>query len=158
MIALVWAMDENRLIGKGDKLPWHIEEDLKLFKSITEGKVVLMGNRTYESMKGYYKNKPFPFNKVYVANLKNKNYEDAIRINNVEEFLSTFRGELYVIGGASIYELALPYADKLYISHIKGKYEGDSYFPEFDLTRFELIEQRKTEKLTFAKYVKVMEV
>ena len=61
MITLIWAMDENQLIGNGDRLPWHIPEDLEKFREVTRGQTVLMGDATYKSLKRYYKSTPLPF-------------------------------------------------------------------------------------------------
>ena len=69
MISLIWAMDINWLIGIDDKLPWHYREDLLYYKEKTAGKTVLMGDKTYYSLKGYYKTKPLPYGKIFVASL-----------------------------------------------------------------------------------------
>ena len=69
MISLIWAMTEDHLIGIDDKIPWHIKEDLLYYKSKTKGQIVLMGEATYYSLKGYYKTKPLPYGKIYVASL-----------------------------------------------------------------------------------------
>ena len=75
---LIWAMDENWLVGKDDLIPWHVKEDLLYFKSKVKGKTVVMGDTTYFSLKGYYKNRPLPYGKIYVASLdKNLKLEDA---------------------------------------------------------------------------------
>ena len=69
MISLIWAMDKNWLIGKENKIPWHYKKDLMYFKEKTQGKTVLMGDNTYYSLKGYYKDRPLPYGKIYVASL-----------------------------------------------------------------------------------------
>ena len=66
---MIWAMDEDFLIGKDDQIPWHIKEDLLYYKSKTKGQTVLMGEATYYSLKGYYKTKPLPYGKIYVASI-----------------------------------------------------------------------------------------
>ena len=152
MINLIWAMDENWLVGNKDKLPWRIESDLKHFQAITKNKIVLMGDLTYQSMKGYYKNKPFPFKKVYVANLENKKYNDAILVKDVISFLKNNQEEIFVIGGPTIYKLALPFADRLYITFVLNRYQGDIYFPKFDLSLFKLTNYRTENQLIFATY------
>lgn len=152
MINLIWAMDENWLVGNKDKLPWRIENDLKHFQSITKNKIVLMGDLTYQSMKGYYKNKPFPFKKVYVANLENKKYNDAILVKDVISFLKNNQEEIFVLGGPTIYKLALPFADRLYITFVLNRYQGDIYFPKFDLSLFKLTNYRTENQLIFATY------
>lgn len=152
MINLIWAMDENRLVGKGNKLPWRIKEDLNHFQRMTKNKVVLMGHETYISMKGYYKSKPFPFKKIYVANLEEHNYEDATRVSDVLDFFNNNKEELFVIGGPTIYELSIPFANNLYITYILDSYIGDVYFPLFDLTQFKLKSYKTSDKLIFTKY------
>ena len=155
MIALIWAMDENKLIGNNNKLPWHVKEDLLYFKKMTTGKTVLMGHMTYLSMKEYYKTKSLPFGKIYVANLNNFVYSDAILVEDVIGFLGKNNEDIFVIGGKMIYSLSLPFADYLYISIIHGRYDGNVYFPNFDFTKFKLFEKDITEKVTFESYKKV---
>lgn len=152
MIKLIWAMDENWLVGKDNKLPWRIEEDLKFFQKMTKNKIVLMGNNNYESMKYYYKNKSFPFKKTYVASRSNKKYKDAELVNNLDSFLKENKDELFVIGGPSIYKQSLKYANVLYITFILDTYKGDTFFPKFDLEKFNLINYSTSNKLIFAKY------
>ena len=135
MIHLIWAMTKNHVIGLQNKMPWHIKEDLIYYKEHTAGKTVVMGENTYYSLKGYYKTKPLPYGKIYVASLnENLILEDAIVISDVIQLFKTTREDLWVVGGATIYQLALPYADTLYISWVKKEYEGDTYFPEIDLS------------------------
>lgn len=154
MIYLIWAMDENRLIGDKGRLPWHIPKDLAFFKKITKNKNVLMGHETYISLKGYYKKNPLPFGKIYVANLNNHKYEDATLINNVNSFLENREEELFVIGGKTIYELSLPYANFLYITYILKKYSGNIYLKPFDISQFKVLNYETTDGLIFTKYQK----
>lgn len=145
MINLIWAMDENWLIGIGDKLPWRYKEDLLYFKEHTHDKTVLMGDKTYHSLKDvYYKERDLPFKKVYVATLDlNKELPNVTIIHNVDSFLNEYKDELWVVGGATIYKLALPYADKLYITWILKEHEGEFYFPKFNLeSNFRLLEEK----------------
>ena len=119
MINMIWAMDENNLIGNQDKIPWHVKEDLIYYKNKTKGKTVLMGDATYYSLKGYYKTKPLPYGKIYVATLdKSLVLDDAIVIYDVIDFVKNYKDELWVVGGATIYKICLPYADNLYISYM----------------------------------------
>jgi dihydrofolate reductase len=155
MITLIWAMDENWLVGKDSKLPWHIKEDLKYFKSKTNDQIVLMGHITYMSMKGYYKDKPFPFKKVYVANLEEVEYNDAILVKDINLFLANIKENLFVIGGPTIYRLSLPYADRLLITYILNRYEGNIYFPKFDLSKFKLIKYKTENMLIFSEYERI---
>lgn len=152
MISLIWAMDENWLVGKDDKLPWHYPKDLAYYKSVVNEQVVLMGHETYLSLKGYYKNKPFPFSKIYVANLDDYQYQDAILVKDAINFLKNNNENLFVIGGPTIYKLALPYANRLYITFVLDRHQGNIYFTKFDLSKFELKSFYNTDKLIFAVY------
>ena len=150
MINMIWAMDENNLIGDGDKIPWHVKEDLLYYKEKTKGKTVVMGEATYYSLKGYYKEKPLPYGKIYVASLdKNLSISDGEVVNDLNEFLTNFEGELWVCGGATIYKVCMPYANRLYISFIQGEHKGDKYFPKINYDEFNLIWENKTEKVRY---------
>ena len=157
MINLIWAMDENNLVGNGDKIPWHIKEDLLYYKSKTKGKVVLMGDTTYFSLKGYYKDKPLPYGKIYVATIdKNLKIDGVEMVYDIFEFLNNnTEDELWVVGGATIYKLSLPYADRLYISFIKGSHEGDRYFPKINFDEYKLIWENVTEQVRYTLFEKV---
>ncbi|MBN2267899.1 MAG: dihydrofolate reductase [Acholeplasmataceae bacterium] len=155
MIKMIWAMDENHLIGKGNLLPWHYPKDLEYFKQMTASIPVLMGDMTYQSLKSYYRKKPLPFQKIYVANLEDAKYEDATRIEDIHQFLKEFTEDIMVIGGKTIYQLALPYADKLYITYVLKAYQGDVYFPHFDLNQFKLTWYKTEEQLIFSEYTRI---
>ena len=155
MIALIWAMDENWLIGKDNVLPWHYPKDLAYFKRLTKDHAVLMGDLTYQSLKSYYKTKPLPFKKNYVANVLDASYDDAIHVKDLFSFLKVTQEDIFVIGGKTIYHLCLPYADRLYITYVLGTHEGNVYFPKFDLSKFKLIEKTIEEQLIFAVYERV---
>lgn len=152
MISLIWAMSKKWLIGKENKIPWHVKEDLLYYKEKTKGQTVLMGENTYDSLKGYYKTKPLPYGKIFVASLSDRVFSDAIKVSDVISFLANNKEDLFVVGGASIYKLSLPYADKLYISIIKGDYDGDTYFPSFSLDEYLLVSSNETEKVKYLIY------
>ena len=160
MISLIWAMDENQLVGKGDKIPWHIKEDLIYYKSKTKGQTVLMGDTTYFSLRGYYKDKPLPYGKIYVATI-DKSLKIETELNDVEmvydliPFLENNKEDLWVVGGATIYKLSLPYADKLYISFVKGTHEGDRYFPTIDFSKYNLTWENNTDLVRYTIFEKV---
>lgn len=156
MIRMIWAMDENHLIGNGNLIPWHIKEDLQYYKAKTKGQTVLMGDVTYFSLKGYYKDKPLPYGKIYVATTnKELKLTDATIIYNVDDLLKNNDEDIWIVGGATIYKLSLPYANELYISFIKGKHEGDRYFPEFNFNDYSLIWENDTEKVRYTIFKKV---
>jgi dihydrofolate reductase len=155
MISMIWAMDENWLIGKDNLLPWHYPKDLAYFKKHTEGQTVLMGDMTYQSLKTYYKTKPLPFGKIYVANNEEKTYTDAIRVSDLIMFLKEYKEDLIIIGGKTIYSLSLPFVDRLYITYVLKTHEGNVYFPKFDLSTFKLIHKMMEPELIFAVYERI---
>ncbi len=161
MINLIWAMDRNQLVGKGDRIPWHIKEDLLYYKSKTNGKVVLMGDTTYYSLRSYYKTKPLPYGKIYVATIdKNLSINDGLNditmIYDLVSFLeNNDEDDLWVVGGATIYKISLPYADRLYISFVKGEYEGDRYFPKIDFDKYQLTWENDTSEVRYTLYERV---
>lgn len=154
MINAIFAMDVNWLIGKGNLLPWRYPVDLAYFKKMTKGKTVLMGDNTYHSLKSYYKKTPLPFGEIYVANLNDATYPDAILIKDVIDFVKNYNKELWIIGGKSIYNLTLPYINTLYITHILNFHIGDVYFDSFPLSNYKVIKKDIQENLIFAVYRK----
>ena len=144
MISLIVAFcKDNHAIGLNGKIPWHIKEDLLHFKNYTQNNTVLMGDTTYFSLKSYYKDKPLPYGKIYVATInKSLKIEGVEMVYDLSSFLSSYnkthQDELWICGGATIYRLSLPYVDKMIISEVKNHYEGDTFFPYFD-DEFDLI-------------------
>lgn len=130
IISIIAGMDKNRLIGQGNRLPWRLPADMKHFRRHTLGKPVLMGRKTFESI-----GKPLP-KRTNIILTQDRDYraEDCIITHSIEEALSTASGceEIMIIGGASIYKLFLPRANRLYLTCIHDCFEGDIYFPAFD--------------------------
>lgn len=134
MLAAIWAQDETGLIGKDDHLPWHLPNDLKFFKRMTENNVVVMGRKTFEGMGG----RPLPNRKTVVLTTAAdfQAAEGVLVCHSVEEvlaFAETFEGTTFIAGGARVYEEFFPYYDILYRTVIHQTFEGDTYFPNFDL-------------------------
>lgn len=122
------AMSNNRVIGKGNKLPWHLPEELAWFKRRTQGHAVLMGRKTFESM-----GKPLPRRENFVLTHQNLNIPGVTVIHALQE-LKTDK-TIWVIGGAKIYALLLPYCNELYLTHVKMEIaNGDAFFPPFEKT------------------------
>lgn len=151
------AVADNLVIGKGNDLPWHLPEDLKHFKELTLGKTVLMGRKTYESILARLK-KPLPGRKNVVIT-RQKDYKVPEGVLVFTDLSSAFNKlsaeDIYVIGGAEIYKLALPLSDVMYMTHVQGNYEGDAFFPQVDWSQWEKVEEEKHEKFTFAKYKRI---
>lgn len=156
MISLIWAMDKNQLIGKNNELPWHYKEDLKYFRGVIKGHAVLVGDKTHESILGYRNGKLFPDVKYYVATVDNITYPDVTMVRDLIAFLKEEKDEeIFVIGGKTIYQLALPYADRLYITHIDKEFEGNVFFPTIDYSKYNLTKEVKgieNKELSFCVY------
>ena len=151
MISLIVAYDQNRVIGLNGEMPWHFKEDLAYFKKTTEHHTVLMGRKTYESILKY-NHAPLK-NRVHVVASRTLKDDRVLVIDDIKAYLDTQKdAEIFVIGGAEIYAQTLPLADRLYITHIDESYEGDTYFPDWDVNAFKLISETKHHPLTFAVY------
>ena len=130
IISIIAAMDRNRLIGKNNQLPWHLPADFTHFKSVTMGKPIIMGRKTYESI-----GKPLPGRKnIVLSRNSNTRIEGVECVSSFEEAVALVAGadELMVIGGSTIYEMLLPRANRLYFTFVDAEFEGDAWFPEFD--------------------------
>lgn len=133
MICLTVIVDENLAIGYENRLLAHIPEDLKHFKEVTSGKVVVMGYNTYLSLPP--KSRPLPNRTNVVLTRKDIAIDGVTVKHSVEEVLDMIKEdypgqEVIIMGGQSIYTQFMPYADKLYITHVFRKFKADAYFPE----------------------------
>ncbi len=140
-ISMIAAMAKNRVIGNGDKIPWHISEDFKYFKAQTLDKPIVMGRATFESihaMKGSDPHSGPALSKrqnIIITRQDDYVAEDCVVCPSVESAVDVAKShakEVMVIGGGAVYTQALPFADRLYITIVDGDYEGDVFFPEFD--------------------------
>ena len=122
------AMADNRVIGRGNKLPWHLPEDFGWFKSKTVGKTLLMGRKTLESL-----GKPLPKRRTIVLSRSGFSAPGVTVISSLDELRVQVTGpELWICGGAEIYRMTMSRWDELFLSVIGGEYEGDTFFPEFE--------------------------
>jgi dihydrofolate reductase len=133
IVSLIVAMDENRGIGLRGGLPWHLSTDLKRFKSLTMGHHILMGRKTFESI-----GRALPGREMIVVS-RNPDYRavSCLVVQSVEEGLEAARyqeeSELFIIGGREIFEQALPYAMRIYLTQVHTAGEADTFFPEINL-------------------------
>lgn len=129
-ISLIVAMASNRVIGRDGQMPWHLSADLQRFKQITLGSPILMGRKTYEAI-----GRPLPGRQNLIIS-RNSDYQipGCQVFDNMQKALQAVASsdELFVIGGATLYEALLPYADYLYLTVIDTAFAGDTYFPETD--------------------------
>ncbi len=132
LISLIAAVAENGVIGKDNKLPWHLPADLQFFKKTTLGHPIIMGRKNFESIG---KVLPGRTNIVLTRNMNfaNANLKIAHSLKEAFEIAKeTGTDECFVIGGAEIYREALPFCQKLYITRVHGIFEGNTYMPEFE--------------------------
>lgn len=149
-------MAKNNVIGKNNDLPWYIPEDLKRFKEVTDGKTVVMGRKTYESIIGRLK-KPLS-NRKNVVITSQADYqvpENVYLVASLDEAIDKYGGEeLYIIGGASVYKQAIDKADKLYITLIDEEKEGDAFFPEINKSIWHEVWREDHNRFSFVEYKK----
>ncbi len=149
-ISLVVACADNNVIGVNNTMPWHIPEDFQHFKSITLGKPCIMGRKTFESILAQL-GKPLPGRVNIIVSRRNYQHPGALTCKNLEEAIDQARktgtDEICIIGGAQIYEQALPLANKIHLTRVHQSPEGDAYFPELGK---EWVEQSRDEREGFS--------
>jgi len=153
MITIIVAIGNNYVIGKEGWMPWDFPEDLKQFKEKTLNHTVVMGRKTFETI-----GKPLPKRKnIVVTRDPRWQYEGVDVIADLDLFLNQNQyndEEVFIAGGAQIYQAALPFADKLIISHIDTEIEGDTYFPKWDRTKYEVTDTVEYTGFTVKTYKK----
>ena len=140
-ITIIAAISENNVLGKNNKLIWHIPDDLKRFKKLTLGHSVIMGRKTFESIA-----KPLPQRKNIILT-RNKNYKakGALIAHNVKEALNFCQNDNqpFIIGGAEIYKLFMNISNKIELTRIHKSYDGDAFFPEILEEKWKLVKSKK---------------
>lgn len=130
------AMSENRVIGNGNKIPWHLPEDFKWFKKMTTGQIIVMGRKTFESI-----GKPLPNRTTIVLSRTNFQFPGVETVSGLDQLdLNNESPEIFICGGAQIYEQTLSLCSDLYLTLVKRTVEGDAFFPPFE-NQFELAEE-----------------
>mgnify|MGYP005779101757 CR=1 FL=1 len=143
MLSIIAAISDNNVIGKDNKLLWHLPEDLKRFKELTTGHTIIMGRKTFESL-----GKVLPDRKHIIitrdTNYKvdDENVEIINEINELEKYINDDK-EYFVIGGAIIYSQLISKTSKMYITRIHKVYEGDAYFPKINEEDWKVVETRQ---------------
>jgi len=147
IISLIAAMGKNRTIGKNGKLPWNMPSDLKYFRDKTKGKTVVMGRKTYDSI-----GRPMP-DRTNIIITRDQDYktEGCIVVHSVEEAIKeaekiNANQELMIIGGSQIYKEFLSKANRIYLTIIEGEFEGDTFFPEYDVTQWKEVSYEEHER------------
>jgi len=134
IISIIAAMDRNHLIGNNNQLPWHLPADFAHFKSVTMGKPIVMGRKTFESI-----GKPLPgrTNIVLTRNpdISFEGVECVSSFSDAKALVSEAE-ELMIIGGSAIYEMLMPEVDRMYITYVDAEFDGDAWFPRFDKSQW----------------------
>lgn len=142
IISLIAAVTENHVIGKDNDLPWHLPDDMKFFMETTKGHHVIMGRKNYDSLPAKFK--PLP-NRTNIVITRQKNFlaPGCVIVNSLETAIDIARSaneqEVFIIGGAEIFNQSIHLADRLYITEIKTTLEGDTYFPLIDKKEWKAI-------------------
>jgi dihydrofolate reductase len=162
MISIIVAISQENAIGKNGQLLCHLPSDLQHFKQITSGKTVVMGERTFFSLPKH----PLPNRKnIVLTDVPNKTFEGAQSVYSIEEIVDLFSKtdeEIFIIGGGMVYRQMMPFADKLYITHIHHSWQdADTFFPEIDsntwtLTQSETMpaDDKNPYDYSFAEYIR----
>ena len=134
-ISLIVAMARNRVIGADNRIPWHLPNELKLFKSLTVGHHMIMGRRTYESIGRLLPGRTT----VIVTRQKEYAVPGAIVAHSIEDAIAACKGdeEVFVIGGADLFRDTLPVADRLYLTTVDAEPAGDTFMPELDMREWQ---------------------
>jgi dihydrofolate reductase len=135
-IVLIAAVaEDNRVIGKDKDLPWHIPEDLKRFKRLTTGHPLLMGRTTFESIVHQFGG-PLPDRRLVVLTSRGAlpDFPDVEAYASIDAAMNALADEdrVFIGGGEAVYEQFLPKADRLELTLVEGRYDGDTYFPEYE--------------------------
>nr|WP_024871249.1 type 3 dihydrofolate reductase [Tolumonas lignilytica] len=142
LISLIVAMAKNRVIGRGNQMPWHLPADLRHFKNVTFGKPVIMGRKTFESI-----GRPLPGRRNIVISRNSDWQADGVeRVESLQAALERVNkeAEVMIIGGGQLYQEALPLADRLYLTQIELTVDdADTWFPDYLVFHWEQVAEDK---------------
>lgn len=145
IVSAIAALSKNRVIGKNNDLPWKLPDDMKFFMQSTKGHHVVMGRKNYDSLHEKYKPLPQRTN-IVITRQQGLKAPGCVVLHAVEPALDLARRngetECFIIGGAEIYQLAMPYTTRLYMTEIDAVIEGDTYFPEYDVSDWKEISRQ----------------
>ena len=144
ILSAIAAVAQNGIIGKDNDLIWHLPDDLKHFKNLTKGHTIIMGRKTWESIGS----KPLP-KRRHIIITRNANYfaSGAEVVTSVEAAIALIENDEqpFIVGGAEIYKLAMPFVKRLELTYVHHDFEGDTYFPEFDKNEWETTSETRHE-------------
>lgn len=151
-IILIGAMTKNRVIGKGDQMPWDIPEEYQTFVDSIRGQTVIIGRKSYEQF-----GPDLTSDHTIVVSRSDLDIDPPVAhgMGSALQQAKQYGKTIFVAGGAQIYELALPLADWMFLSEIKGEYAGDRYFPQWDLREWEVAHQEDHERFIYRQWRRV---
>lgn len=145
IISLIAALTRNRVIGRNKDLPWHLPDDMKYFMQTTKGHHVIMGRKNYDSIPEKFRPLPNRTN-IVVTRQQNLQAPHCTIVHSLDEAMKIAREagepELFIIGGSAIYQLGIPFAQRLYLTEIQAELSGDTYFPDFEWTNWKEISRK----------------
>lgn len=159
MLTIIAAAGENNELGKDNELVWHLPDDFKRFKNFTTSHHIIMGRKTFESF-------PHPLpDRTHVVITRKENFkkEGVVVVHSIERAIELSDGDPqpYIIGGGEIYKQAIELADKIELTRVHGTFEADTFFPEIDLEKWDLVQKnfhpkdnRHTHAFTYLTYVR----
>lgn len=142
MLSIIAAVARNNALGRDNKMPWHLPNDLKRFRKITSGHTIIMGRKTFLSLPNLLPNR------YHIVLTRDKSFQvkasNVKIVHSIAELMEIIdkQEENFVIGGGEIYTQLLPYAQKLYLTLIDKEYEADTFFPEIDYSKWKVIEKQ----------------
>lgn len=139
MISIIAAMDENRLIGSNNDLPWHLPADLQRVKQLTTGHAIILGRKNYESI-----GRPLP-NRKNIVITTNPDYEapGCVVVNSIDAAIEAAgEDDIYIFGGARIYAQMFGLAERMYLTLIHATFDGDTWFPEYNTDDWEVLDRQ----------------
>jgi dihydrofolate reductase len=155
MITIVVATDRNGVIGREDRVPWRLRNDLIMLRELTKGHTVILGRKTYESMDGYYNRsgRPMP-GKTYIVVSRNPDYQptrSGVRVaHSIDAAIALAKElgdeEVFAIGGGGVFAEVLPRTDRIYLTEVHTDVEGDAHFPALDKTQWREISREAHQK------------
>ena len=157
-LAIIAAVADNGVIGKNNDLPWHLPEDLKRFKKLTIGHPCIMGRKTFDSIMSRL-GKPLPDRtSIVISRQTDLDLPDDVELyHSIDDAIAAHANDaLMVIGGEQIYQLTLPLADTLFMTHVHQTIpDGDAFFPPIDKTQWQVVEEEKHDGYDFFEYRKI---
>lgn len=146
MLSIIVAKAKNNVIGKDNKLLWHIPDDLRRFRKLTENHTIIMGRKTFESLENVLPNrKHIVFSQNPDFKVNDENVEVVHSMLQIQEYIES-NEEAFVIGGAIIYNLLMPYVTKLYVTEVDKDFDGDAFFPRVNEEKWREISREKGPK------------